>query len=112
MYLHSSSPKRRLGSSICASLVACSMLLYTPMSFGQNPPAQSSAATATPIKHVIIIVGENRSFDHVYATYVPVNKSEKVNNRLSEGIINADGTPGPNFAQAQEFQVTSVPNVG
>ena len=27
--------------------------------------------TATPIKHVIIIVGENRSFDHLFATYVP-----------------------------------------
>ena len=26
---------------------------------------------ATPIKHVIVIIGENRSFDHVFATYVP-----------------------------------------
>ncbi len=25
----------------------------------------------TPIKHVIVIIGENRSFDHVFATYVP-----------------------------------------
>ena len=27
--------------------------------------------TTTPIKHVIVIIGENRSFDHVFATYVP-----------------------------------------
>ena len=27
--------------------------------------------TATPIKHVIVIIGENRSFDHVFATYKP-----------------------------------------
>ncbi len=27
--------------------------------------------TETPIKHVIVIVGENRSFDHVFATYKP-----------------------------------------
>ncbi len=27
--------------------------------------------TTTPIKHVIVIIGENRSFDHVYATYRP-----------------------------------------
>jgi len=27
--------------------------------------------TVTPIKHVIVIIGENRSFDHVFATYVP-----------------------------------------
>jgi phospholipase C len=26
--------------------------------------------TATPIKHVIVIVGENRTFDHLFATYV------------------------------------------
>src|SRR4029077_14302542 len=43
--------------------------------------------TATPIKHVIIIVGENRSFDHLYATYVPKRKEEKVLNLLSEGIV-------------------------
>jgi phospholipase C len=24
--------------------------------------------TTTPIKHVIVIIGENRSFDHVFAT--------------------------------------------
>ena len=27
--------------------------------------------TSTPIKHVIIIVGENRTFDHLFATYQP-----------------------------------------
>jgi phospholipase C len=57
--------------------------------------------TATPIKHVIVIVGENRSFDHVFATYVP-KKGEKVWNLLSEGIIKADGTPGPNFYKAEQ----------
>jgi phospholipase C len=68
--------------------------------------------TATPIKHVIIIVGENRSFDHLFATYVPKRREEKVLNLLSERIINADGTPGPQFAKAQQFQITSAPNGG
>ena len=27
--------------------------------------------TASPIKHVIVIVGENRTFDHIFATYEP-----------------------------------------
>ena len=27
--------------------------------------------TTTPIKHVIVIIGENRTFDHIFATYVP-----------------------------------------
>jgi phospholipase C len=52
--------------------------------------------TTTPIKHVIIIVGENRTFDHLFATYVPPTGS--VLNMLSQGIVNADGTPGPNSA--------------
>src|SRR6202045_2773595 len=68
--------------------------------------------TATPIKHVIIIVGENRSFDHLFATYVPKSKSEKVLNLLSERIINADGSPGPNFAKAHQFKIVAAPNGG
>ena len=69
-------------------------------------------ATATPIKHVIIIVGENRSFDHLFATYQPRSKKESVLNLLSEGIINPDGSPGPNFAKAHQFKIVSAPNGG
>ena len=53
--------------------------------------------TTTPIKHVIVIIGENRTFDHLFATYQPVNTGETVLNLLSEGIVNADGTPGANY---------------
>ena len=75
------------------------------------PPAHS-IHTTTPIKHVIIIVGENRSFDHLFATYVPRRRSERVLNLLSEGIINADGSPGPNFDKARQYEITSAPNGG
>ncbi len=57
--------------------------------------------TVTPIKHVIVIIGENRSFDHVFATYVPKH-GQSVWNLLSEGIVNADGTPGPNFYKVEQ----------
>ncbi len=60
--------------------------------------------TSTPIKHVLVIIGENRSFDHVFATYVP--QHGEVWNLLSEGIINADGTPGPNFSQFEQKVAT------
>jgi phospholipase C len=30
---------------------------------------QDAAATATPIKHLVVIFGENRSFDHYFGTY-------------------------------------------
>jgi phospholipase C len=71
-------------------------------------PAQEASAaptTASPIKHVIVIIGENRSFDHVFATYVP-KRNQKVWNLLSEKIINSDGTPGPNFHAAQQIAAT------
>jgi phospholipase C len=64
-----------------------------------------SPKTATPIKHVIVLIGENRTFDHVFATYVPPFTAT-VSNLLSKGIINADGTPGPNFGKAAQFQAT------
>ncbi len=63
--------------------------------------------TRTPIKHVVVIVGENRSFDHVYATYKP-KKGESVWNLLSRGIVNEDGSPGPNFRRAQQIQATTT----
>jgi phospholipase C len=68
----------------------------------QTPDSSRDDETVTPIKHVIVIIGENRSFDHVFATYVPKNPQEKVWNLLSEGIVNADGRPGPNFAKAEQ----------
>src|SRR5580693_4391625 len=83
-----------------ASLALFQLMLGTSM----NAPAQQltgDESTTTPIKHVIVIIGENRSFDHVFATYVP-RGSQSVWNLLSEGIVNADGTPGPNFWKAQQ----------
>jgi phospholipase C len=72
----------------------------------QDPRAgyekSANGATRTPIKHVIIIIGENRSFDHVFATYKPKN-GETVWNLYSEGIVTEDGAPGPNFKKAQQF---------
>src|ERR1700739_1927427 len=69
--------------------------------FAAEAPQSRNNDTSSPIKHVIIIVGENRSFDHVFATYVP-KKGETVWNLLSEGIIKADGTPGTNFSKAEQ----------
>jgi phospholipase C len=43
---------------------------------------------------------------------VPGNREEKVYDLLSEGIINADGSPGKNFARAHQFQIISPPSGG
>jgi phospholipase C len=58
--------------------------------------------TTSPITNVIVIIGENRSFDHVYATYQP-KSGQTVSNLLSKGIITANGQQGPNWALAAQF---------
>jgi len=60
--------------------------------------------TATPIKHLIVIIGENRTFDHIFAAYQPKH-GQSVANLLSKGIILPKGAPGPNFAQSRQFQI-------
>ena len=86
-------------------------LMVFQMAVGPSWAADSSSQpsrdgdTITPIKHVIVIIGENRSFDHVFATYVPKGH-QYVWNLLSEGIINANGTPGPNFQAAEQKAAT------
>ena len=72
-----------------------------------NAAAAAALTTASPIKHVIVIIGENRSFDHVFATYTPP-QGETVWNLLSEGIVNSDGSPGPNFAKAEQSAATNA----
>ena len=72
-----------------------------PISAETAPAVVKRASTQTPIQHVIVIIGENRTFDHIFATYQPT-QGQTVDNLLSEGIVQADGTPGPNFAIAHQ----------
>jgi phospholipase C len=57
--------------------------------------------TTTPIQHVIIIIGENHTFDNLFGTYQP-RPGQTIDNLLSKGIVNADGTPGPEFHKAKQ----------
>ncbi|MYM88194.1 phosphoesterase [Rugamonas sp. FT82W] len=63
--------------------------------------AAASGAATTPIQHVIVLVGENRTFDNLYGVYQP-RKGQTVANLLSKKIVNRDGTPGPRFADAAQ----------
>jgi phospholipase C len=63
--------------------------------------------TTTPIKRLIIIVGENHSFDNVFAGYVPPS-GQSVMNLLSEGIITPSGGQGPNYGLAVQQQATNT----
>jgi phospholipase C len=79
---------------------------------GNSDLSTGRRATATPITHVIIIVGENRGFDHLFATYVPKHPEEGIRNLLSEEIVTAAGTPGRFFSKAYQYRITSAPNGG
>ena len=58
--------------------------------------------TTSPIKHVIVIIGENRTFDHIFATYMP-KKGQTISNLLSKGIIKEDGSKGPNYSESAQY---------
>jgi acid phosphatase len=64
-------------------------------------PLNEARAPVTPIKHLIVVVGENLSFDNLFATYEPA-ADQSVGNLLSRGIVNKDGSPGPHFADAAQ----------
>src|ERR1700726_45641 len=85
---------------VVALLVVAQLLVGTPVRAQEN--TDNSDKTTSPIKHVIIVVGENRTFDHLFATYKP-KSGESVDNLLSKGIVNEDGTPGPNYSLAAQF---------
>ena len=65
--------------------------------------ALATGPTTTPITNVIVVVGENHTFDGLYGTY-KAPAGQTVMNLLSEGIVNADGSPGPNFGLAAQNQ--------
>jgi phospholipase C len=78
----------------------------------QDPKAAPGEAAdpKTPIKHLIVLIGENRGLDHTFGVYTPVGKGETISNLLSKGIVNADGSPGPNFSTVPQFSVGAQPN--
>jgi phospholipase C len=96
--------------AVAASVFAIIANLGTPIPAAAQDAA-ATLTTATPIKHVIVIIGENRTFDHVFATYQP-KSGETVSNLLSKGIVNADGAPGPNFAQSAQSTATDTSTDG
>jgi phospholipase C len=96
-----------------ASAIMSFSLLSATVGFADDKPKDKDAAdavkTESPIKHVIILIGENRGTDHTFGVYKPKGRGETISNILSKGIVNEDGSPGPNFALAQQFLVTPQP---
>ncbi|MHB8481562.1 MAG: alkaline phosphatase family protein [Nitrospiria bacterium] len=92
------------------------MALFTVMMVGrftsvraqdQENNTQGKIKTETPIRHLIIIIGENHSFDNLFGAYQP-DKDQSVSNLLSKGIIKEDGSPGPDFSKAAQQKATDT----
>ena len=92
--------------SKCVRTLRVSFVAITALQMSLGGPlastAQAQEETKTPIKHVIVIIGENRTFDHIFATYKP-KKGQTVDNLLSKHIIKEDGTPGINYSDAVQY---------
>jgi acid phosphatase len=82
-------------------------VMMTAAAAGATPRTSTGPHTATPIKHVVVIIGENHSFDNVFATYQPPGR-QKIWNLLSEGIVTKSGAPGPNFKQARQLTASNT----
>ena len=63
-------------------------------------PHAAPRVTATPIEHLIVVIGENETFDGLFATYTP--PTGVIRNLFTEGIVTADGKPGQQFALAAQ----------
>jgi len=90
-----------------ASLMMLQMSLAGPFVGSAKANDEHKPHANTPIKHVIVIVGENRTFDHIFATYEP-QRGESVDNLLSKHIVKADGTPGESFADAAQYSADAT----
>src|SRR6201986_584217 len=77
--------QKALATSMAALMVATQILAPAAVQ------AQPNSSTATPIKHVVVIFGENISFDHYFGTY-----PNATNPRNEPRFVPAPGTPGVN----------------
>jgi phospholipase C len=74
----------RAAAAVCAVVCVASVPVTRHGVSAAAVSAPQGAAT-TPIEHLIIVVGENQSFDAVFATYAPP-PGERVWNLRSLGI--------------------------
>jgi phospholipase C len=103
--------KKRLLNSAVVTAAIMSLVGYNTAYAVEALPSSGShhgdRDTRSPIKHLVVIIGENRTFDHIFATYQPKH-GEYVDNLLSKGVVKIDGTPGPNYAKFAQYSATDT----
>src|SRR5436190_12866069 len=102
MVSHSARRRTRRRAAVLSAVAVSGAVAAMPVHSADPDTATDQLKTATPIKHVIVVIGENRTFDHVYGTYVP-KSGDSILNLLSERIVRKNGKPGSNFAAARQY---------
>lgn len=87
--------QRRKRLLACASLAAMVTNATAPAMAATVGP--NHGKITTPIKHVIIIVGENRTFDHLFATYRHGGQPAQ------QGHHSARRHAGPEIGMAEQY---------
>jgi phospholipase C len=100
--------RKLMHPALVTGAAAAVTVMMTAAAAGSTTPRASQAPpTTTPIKHVVVIIGENHSFDNMFATYQPPGH-QKIWNLLSEGIVTKTGAPGPNFKLARQLTASNT----
>jgi phospholipase C len=81
-------PRRSAVGAAFAAVMACGLAAADDRD--DKDDAARRAKTDTPIKHLIVLIGENWTFDSIFATYQPKH-GQSIANLLSEGIILKSG---------------------
>ena len=99
--------RKLIHPAVATGAAAAVTVMLTAAAAGATPHATWGPHTTTPIKHVVVIIGENHSFDNVFATYQPQGH-QKIWNLLSEGIVTKSGAPGRNFRLARQLTASNT----
>jgi phospholipase C len=92
---------------VTGAAAAVTVMMTAAAAGSTTPRASQAPPTTTPIKHVVVIIGENHSFDNMFATYQPTGH-QKIWNLLSEGIVTKTGAPGPNYKKAAQVTASDT----
>jgi len=98
--------KQLLLSTAAMSLVAAATVCSSSARADSDQGHGRDNRTATPIKHLVVLFGENRSFDHYFATY-----PNAANPQGEIPFIARQGTPAVNNLAANPALLTNNPNL-
>jgi phospholipase C len=93
--------KTWMSTALALIVMFTSSLFQTVSASATGQDNAHSDNTATPIKHVIVIIGENHTFDNIFGAFQPQN-GQSIFNLLSEGIITCSGNLGPHASRAAQ----------